>query len=63
MLIDSAKDQTGVQILNKLVASDDQVVFQVHVQGMPDKSYSLLTLKQIGGEWKVSNAEDRTDRP
>jgi len=63
MLIDSAKDQTGVQILNKLVASDDQVVFQVHVQGMPDKSYSLLTLKQIGGEWKVSNAEDRTDGP
>jgi len=30
-----------------------------HKHGTPEKSYSLLTMKQTDGEWKVSNAEDR----
>jgi hypothetical protein len=42
--------------------ADDQVIFQVHLDGMPDKSYSLLTLRKLDGEWKVSSAEERSDQ-
>jgi hypothetical protein len=58
-LIDSAKDQTGVHILKKMVITDDRVIYKIHIDGMPDLSYSLVTMKKIDGEWKVSSAEDR----
>ena len=63
MLIESAKNQTGIQVLKKLAAAEDQVVFQVHVEGTPEKAYSLLTLQRTGGEWKVSSAEERANQP
>lgn len=61
LLVDSAKNQTGIQILKKLVAADDQVIFQVHVDGEAEKSYSLLTMKKLGDEWKVSSVEERAE--
>jgi RNA polymerase sigma factor (sigma-70 family) len=61
LLIDSSKNQTGVQIQKKMVVADDQVIFQAHFDGWPDKTYSILTMKKIDGEWKVSNAEERAD--
>lgn len=59
LLVDSAKNQMGIQILKKMVAADDQVIFQVHVDGEPEKSYSLLTMKKVDNEWKVSSVEER----
>lgn len=59
LLVDSAKNQKGIQILKKMVAADDQVIFQVHVDGEPEKSYSLLTMKKLDDEWKVSSVEER----
>jgi RNA polymerase sigma factor (sigma-70 family) len=58
-LVDSAKDQTGIQILKKMAAAEDQVIYQIHIDGTPDASYSLVTMKKIDGEWKVSGNEDR----
>jgi len=63
MLMDSAKKQMGFQLLKKMEAADDQVVLQVHIDGMPEKTYSLLTMKRIADEWKVSGVEDRSDKP
>jgi RNA polymerase sigma factor (sigma-70 family) len=62
LLIENAKNQAGIQILKKMDTADDQVIFQVHLDGMPDKSYSLLTLRKLDGEWKVSSAEERSDQ-
>jgi RNA polymerase sigma factor (sigma-70 family) len=62
LLIENAQNQAGIQILKKMVTADDQVIFQVHLDGMPDKSYSLLTMRKLGGEWKVSSAEERPDQ-
>jgi RNA polymerase sigma factor (sigma-70 family) len=58
-LIESAKNQTGIQILKKMAAAEDQVIYQIHIDGTPDASYSLVTMKKIDGEWKVSSNEDR----
>jgi hypothetical protein len=63
MLMDSAKKQMGFQILKKMEAADDQVVFQVHIDGMSEKSYALLTMKKFADEWKVSSVEERSDKP
>jgi RNA polymerase sigma factor (sigma-70 family) len=59
LFMESARSQTGFQIQKKLAAAEDQVVFQVHIDGTEEKSYSLLTLKKWDGEWKVSSAEER----
>lgn len=61
MLSDGAKEQAGFKIMNKLMAAEDQVVFQVHIDGAQEQSYALLTMKKIDGQWKVSSAEERTD--
>jgi RNA polymerase sigma factor (sigma-70 family) len=63
MLMNSAKKQMGFQILKKMEAADDQVVFQVHIDGMSEKSYALLTMKKFADEWKVSSVEERSDKP
>lgn len=63
MLMDSARNQMGFQILKKMEAADDQVVFQVHIDGMSEKSYALLTMKKFADEWKVSSVEERSDKP
>jgi RNA polymerase sigma factor (sigma-70 family) len=63
LLIESSKNQTAVHILNKLEAAEDQLVFQVHIDGTPDKSYSLLTMKKLDGEWRVSAVEERPGEP
>jgi hypothetical protein len=62
-MMDSAQKQTGFQILKKMVAADDQVVFQVHIDNMPERAYALLTLKKIADEWKVSSVEERSAQP
>jgi len=59
MLMDSAKNETGINIVRKLDAADDQVILQVRGQGMPEGSYSILTLKKLDGDWKVTGAEER----
>lgn len=59
ILIDSAKNQTGIQILKKMSAADDQVIYQIHIDGTADADYSLVTMKKIDDEWKVSSTEDR----
>jgi hypothetical protein len=51
----------GVNILRKLDAADDQVILQVRGEGMPEKSYSILTMKKMDGEWKVTSAEERVE--
>jgi len=51
---------TGVQIQRKMVLADDQVVLQLHNDGMPEKVYSIVTMKQINGEWKISGVDRRT---
>jgi RNA polymerase sigma factor (sigma-70 family) len=63
LLIDSANSQTGVQILKKMNVADDQVIFQAHFDGYPEKTYAIVTLKKIDDEWKVSNTEERTENP
>jgi RNA polymerase sigma factor (sigma-70 family) len=63
LLIDSSKNQSGVQILKKMVVADDQVIFQAHFDGSPEKTYSILTLRKIDDEWKVSNSEERAENP
>ena len=60
-MIDSAKNEMGVNILRKLDAADDQVILQVRGEGMPEKSYSILTMKKMDGEWKVTSAEERVE--
>lgn len=59
LLAGSAKNQLGIQILKKMVAADDQIIFQVHVDGESEKSYTLLTMKKMDNEWKVSSVEER----
>ena len=44
-------------------AADDQVIIQIHIDGERDKSYSLVTMKKIADEWKVSSVEDRAEEP
>lgn len=51
MLMESSQMQTGYQILNEMVAAEDQVVFQVRIDNLPERAYTLLTLKQIAGSW------------
>jgi hypothetical protein len=63
MLMDSAQKQMGIQILKKMAAADDQVIFQVHIDGMPEKTYSLLTMQKFADEWKVSSVVERSGKP
>jgi RNA polymerase sigma factor (sigma-70 family) len=58
MLRESSTGQTNLQVLGKLVAGKDRVVYQVRIGGATDSGYTLLTMRNIDGEWKVSNAED-----
>jgi len=61
LLTENAKDQVGIQILKKLVAADDRVIFQVHLEGTSEASYSLVTMKKLAGEWKVSAVDEWAD--
>ena len=62
LLISSAKNQTGVQILKKTTVADDQVILQVHMVGTPKKFYSTLTMKKIDGVWKISGTDEGADQ-
>lgn len=61
MLIEATSGKKSLQIMNRMVAADDQVVFQMRMDDDPPKSYTLMTLKNISGEWKVTNVEPRSD--
>jgi RNA polymerase sigma factor (sigma-70 family) len=61
ILLENVKNVTGVEILKKMALSDDQVILQAHFGGSPDKTYSILTMIKMDGEWKVSSVEERTD--
>ena len=39
---------------------EDQVILQDHFGGAQDKTYSILTMVKLDGEWKVSSVEERT---
>jgi RNA polymerase sigma factor (sigma-70 family) len=61
LLMDSAANQTGIQLLKRMNVADDQVIFQAHFDGYPEKTYAIVTLRRIDNEWKVSNTEERTE--
>ncbi|MDB6108665.1 MAG: polymerase, sigma-24 subunit, subfamily [Pedosphaera sp.] len=63
LLVESAKTQTGVKILKRMAVADDQVIFQAHFDGYPEKTYAILTLKKTGDDWKVSSTEERHEEP
>ena len=44
-----------------MVLSEDQVILQAHFGGAPDKTYSILTMVKLDGDWRVSSVEERTD--
>jgi RNA polymerase sigma factor (sigma-70 family) len=58
ILIENVKDVTAVQIQKKIVLSDNWVVFQMHFDGMPETTFSKVTMRKIDGEWKVSSVEE-----
>ncbi|EEF62880.1 sigma-70 family RNA polymerase sigma factor [Pedosphaera parvula] len=62
LLVDSSKNQNGVRVLKRMNVADDQVIFQVHFDGYPEKSFDILSLKKIDDEWKVSNTEDHVEQ-
>ena len=33
----------------------------MHSEGKPDKTYSIVTMKKIGDEWKTTSVEERAD--
>ncbi len=61
ILLENVQNVTGVEILKKMALSEDQVILQAHFGGAPDKTYSILTMVKLDGEWKVSSVEERTD--
>ncbi len=63
LLIESSSHQQGMQIMRKMTAADDQVIYQVHIEGEAPKSYTLLTLRNLDGEWKVSGVDERPEEP
>ena len=60
ILLENVQSVTGVEILKKMALSEDQVILQAHFGGAPDKTYSILTMVKLDGEWKVSSVEERT---
>ncbi len=58
ILIENVKNVTAVQIQKKIVVADDWVVFQMHFDGMPETTFSKVTMRKIDGEWKVSKVEE-----
>ena len=61
ILLENVQSVTGVEILKKMALSEDQVILQAHFGGAPDKTYSILTMVKLDGQWKVSSVEERTD--
>jgi RNA polymerase sigma factor (sigma-70 family) len=64
MLIETVKNVKGIGIQKRTVVADDQVVFrmlQLHSDGKDGKSYSIVTMKRIDGEWKISGVEEHPD--
>jgi RNA polymerase sigma factor (sigma-70 family) len=57
-LIDNVKNVTAVRILQKVVISEDWVMFKVHFDGMPEETYAKVRMNKIDGDWKVSNVEE-----
>lgn len=60
ILLENVQSVTGVEILKKMALSEDQVILQAHFGGAPDRTYSILTMVKLDGEWKVSSVEERT---
>jgi len=60
ILLENVKNVTGLEILKQMALSEDQVILQAHFGGAPEKSYSILTMIKLAGEWKVSSVEERT---
>ena len=58
ILIKDAKNVAGVQIQGKTVIGADQVAYRMHFDGLPAETYSIVTMKKMDGEWKISNVED-----
>jgi len=64
MLIETVKNVTGIGIQKRTVVADDQIVFrmlQLHSDRKDGKTYSIVTMKKIDGEWKISGVEEHPD--
>jgi RNA polymerase sigma factor (sigma-70 family) len=64
MLIETVKNVKGIGIQKRTVVADDQIIFrmlQLHSDGKHEKAYSIVTMKRIDGEWKISGVEEHPD--
>jgi RNA polymerase sigma factor (sigma-70 family) len=58
ILLENVKNVTGVQIQKKVVLPDGQVAIQLHSEGYAENSYSVVIMRKMDDEWKVSSVED-----
>jgi RNA polymerase sigma factor (sigma-70 family) len=58
ILLENVKNVTGVQIQKKIVLPDGQVAIQLHSEGYAENSYSVVIMRKMDDEWKVSSVED-----
>jgi RNA polymerase sigma factor (sigma-70 family) len=58
ILLENVKNVTGIQIQQKMVLPDGQVAIQLHSEGYAENSYSVVIMRKMDGEWKVSSVED-----
>ena len=64
MLIETVTNVKGIGIQKRTVVADDQVVFrmlQLRSDGKNGKNYSIVTMKRVDGEWKISGVEEHPD--
>jgi RNA polymerase sigma factor (sigma-70 family) len=58
ILLENVKNVIGIKIQKKMVLPDGQVAIQLHSEGYAENSYSVVTMKKLDDEWKVSSVED-----
>jgi hypothetical protein len=64
MLIETVKNVKGIGIQKRTIVADDQIIFrmlQLHSDGKDGKAYSIVTMKRIDGEWKITGVEEHPD--
>jgi RNA polymerase sigma factor (sigma-70 family) len=59
-LVESSKNWQAFRIQKKTIRPDGQVVLAGHMDGLPETSYSIVTLTNIEGKWQISSDEEHS---
>ncbi len=62
MMIESAKEQIGFELLSKRMAGGDTAILKVKFNNDAPGDFSILIFKKLGNEWRIAGVEEHSGK-